>query len=229
MLGFWYSFYLIYLKDTKDDIRSPYSILINLLFSTILAAFYSYSLNLHIFKELPNFEGVILASLFISAVLYQSASSKSELESGAIKIINMSRLEPAGVYLAKVIVHFQSQIVFILYTIPIYYFFLKNNEDINFNQVLILFIVMFVCSLGLSSLITLIHKTSQNYSTQNILPIIILPSAFPLLLFALRFLEIANKSNSLLSIKIEYYSLLFAPVLLYLSLGSLLYFYLNND
>ncbi len=230
LLGFWPSLYLVYKKDIKTEYRSPQGLLFLFLFATVLAAIYSYSLRADVFKEVANFDGVLLATLFFSATLYQSPSMQAESEAGAQRILNMSRIDFMGVYFAKVLIQFQNQLLFIIYCVPMYYLFLKGGHDYGEVHLYFLFITMIFCSLGLSALYTLFQRATYSASLKNnFLPILLLPTALPLLLFGLRFLELTRNLASFRKLNFEYYILLIIPSVLCLSIGSLLYFYVSKD
>ena len=224
-LGFWQSLFLIYVKDTKSEWRSPFFLFSSFLFSIIIVTIYSHAIDPAVFKDTKNFDGILLVTLFFSATLSNLSAFRSETEEGALHIINMSVLDTSGIYLAKLLVHWKSQMMLIIVSIPIYFLFLKGNLEKLWGTGFYLLICLAMCSLSLASLAVLISHISQekNFQIGLIMPLLLLPASIPVLLLGLSFLTEARKQLSLTEISFEHYLLLLAPVGLYGGIGSLLY------
>ena len=226
---FWRSLALVYAKDTRSEWRSPFAFLSTLLFAVILAAVYNYALEPALFRKARNFEAMLLASLFFSATLSNLASFRSETETGASRIMNMSFLDPIGIYFAKFLVHWQRQLLFIVLCVPIYSFFLLGSLDLNGEPYLPLLFCLALSALSLAALgVLLSYLSLERIFKASLMPLLLLPAAIPVLLFALNFLDKARQS-SLQDIALIHYLLLMAPAGLYAGLGSLLYAQLSFE
>ena len=223
-ISFVRSFFLIYTKDLKSEYRNPFGLFCALLFAAILAMVYSYALKPTVFREPQNFEGMLLASLFFSSTLSSLASFRSETEAGALRIMNMSCLDPSAVYFAKFLLHWQKQLLFIVLCIPIYSLFLLGSLDLSKESYFALLLCLALSALSLAALGTLMSYLSlESTSKANLMPLLLLPTALPVLLFALNFLSEARQSASFQNIALIHYLLLIAPAGLYAGLGSILY------
>ena len=233
-LGFCLSLLLIYKKDSLGQYRRPLGLVSSLLFSIILATLYSYALKTKVFFDQQNFEGIVLASLFFSSTLTASQSLGSEREFGALRILNMSFLDPAGVYIGKVIAHWQSQLIFIGVCLPIYFLLLLGTSP---SQLLnathswsALFIGLSLSALSLSALAVLLSYVSLEKSLQSLfMPLLLLPLSLPILILSLHFLGQAGRAESLFDIELGQYLILIAPFGLYAGTGALVYFKLVVD
>ncbi len=237
-MGFFKTLFCIYRKDSLSEWRNPVSFLTSLLFAMILASVYSYAIHPDVFLYRRNFEGILLATLFFSSTLYSSQSLRSELEAGALRIMNMSLLDPSGVYFAKVIVRWQNQVLFLFFCLPVYFLFLQGGREItmgephsNFQERwLLLLTCLSICAFSLSALGTLFAYISVDSNIRSILlPILLLPVSMPIFIFAIEFLEDNQNFTSLFQIPFKSYLTLIAPAGLYGGIGSLFYFRLVSD
>ena len=222
MRSFWRSLYLVYAKDLKSEWRKPFSFFSSLLFASVLAMIYSYSLEAEVFQKAQNFQGMLLASLFFSSTLSALASSRSEIEGGALGVINMSFLDPLGIYFAKLLLHWHKQLLFILLCVPIYSLFLQSGSlDLKNEAPLSLFLCLAFSALSLSSLASLMPYLSLGMTQKAELnALLLLPAAVPVLLFAMNFLAEGSRDSSS-SLEIRDCLLLLAPAGIYAGLGSL--------
>ncbi len=122
-IGFFRSFHVVYKKDSRQLLRSSASLFSALLFAVLLAALYRYAFSQVSFAQMQHLGGALLASLLLANHLLSSQSFRSEQEAGALHIMNMSSLDPAGVYCAKLLSHWQCQLLFLFLCLPTYLFF----------------------------------------------------------------------------------------------------------
>ena len=229
-MSFRASLFWIYHKDSRHLWRRPWHLLSAILFAFILAVLYGYAIQRDVFLKQFNFDGIMLCSLFIANTLLSGQSFAAESETQALRIMHMSALEPSAIYLGKLIVHWQSQLLFISVSLPLYFLLLQGQLPTSTALWLPLFICLTLCALSLAALGTLIAAAAQGVGAQVLLlPVLLLPQTIPILLFASQFMAQARQLTSWSELSWAYYLTLLAPAMLYTALGSWLYFHLADD
>ena len=234
-LGFWVGVFLVWQKDTRYFLRHPFHLLGAILFSLILAVVYSYSIEREVFFRQFNFDGIMLSTLFFANTLLASQSFYAEGEGQVLRILHISALDAGSIYTGKLIAYWQSQLLFILICIPVYFLLLQGRLlawEKDYDLYLPLLICLSICALSLAALGTLLAAAAQGSRLQALLlPLLLLPSTIPVLLLGSQFLSKVRFLGSLNELSLSYYLSLLAPALLYVALGNILYFHLvdSND
>ena len=232
-LGFWEGLWYIYEKDFQSEWSRPIAFCSSLIFSTILAALYSYALDTSLLIQVMSICGLLLASLIFASTLSTTQRFTDELEHGALKIIYWSSLDPFSIYLAKLIAHWQSLLFLGLCCTPIYFLFLRGSfVDFQAHPSLLplLLLALACCSLSLAALSLVMGYLSMHKATKAlVLPLVLLPVSLPIFLFALQFLDINKSLPSCWDIPWYSYAVLVAPTLIYSSLSYLLYLHVSKE
>ena len=229
--GFWSSFFCIYKKDIYLGWSEPSGFLYSCIFAAVLAVIYAYALDPLVYQNARNFDGILFTSLFFSACTTSLRSINAETEAGALRPISMSLLDPAGIYLGKVVAHWQGQLGFILLYVPLYFLFLRGILPDSGRDLLLYFFCLGISSFSLSACGILLSFVCQKTRLKDgLMPLLVLPAVIPVLIFSLRFLAQGRLlEEALWKIPPQYYLILLAPAALYASIGSLLYFHLTAD
>ncbi len=228
--GFWSSFFCIYQKDTYLEWTEPSGFLYSCIFAAVLAVIYAYGLDTLIYHDPRNFDGILFISLFFSACTTSLRSISAETEAGALRPMSMSLLDPAGIYLGKVVAHWQGQFIFILLYVPLYCLFLKGILPSLGKELLLYLFCLGISSFSLSACGILLSLVCQRTRLKDgLMPLLVLPAVIPVLIFSLRFLAQGRLVEAFWKIPLQHYLILLAPAALYASIGSLLYFHLSAD
>ena len=223
--GFWETCWRIYKKDTILEWKSPAGILSVILFAFILAALYNYAMEADVFRNRRNLNGVMMATLFFSAVMLAGRNIQQEREGGALRVMLISPADPAGYFMGKVAALWQLQTAFILIYVPIYHFLLLGRIP-GGSDLVGPFLTLALSALSLSALgILLSYIASGNRLREIILPLLLMPAALPVFMLATDALGRNPKEGASLGA----YLILAGPAVIFCSLGCLLYHTLSAD
>ncbi len=227
MPAFWSSLVSSFQKDLLLEWRSPGTFLTALLFSLVLATLYAYTLEAQVFFSLRNLDGLLLATLFFASVLLSSHNSTAEREADALRIIAMSPVDPAGLYIGKMLALWHTQLIFLLLYMPLYYLLLQGGFPQEFSFYLAPLFCLSLAALSLAALgVFLAPFSAGNRIRDILLPLLMLPTALPVLMVTVTLLSQCRQAGGLEGLSLQNILTPLAMALLYGVVGANFYFFM---
>lgn len=180
--GFFKAALAILRKDLRAEIRSFELVSAMLLFTLLSVLVFSFALELDANARSSTVSGVLWVTLVFAAILGLNRSMASEREQGNLDAMMLAPIPRSAIYLGKMLANFLFtfavgavliSITAILYNLPLLKPAMLSTLALGI--------------LGLTSIGTLLAAmTAQTRSRETLLPIILLPTALPVLLAVVR-------------------------------------------
>ncbi|MBL8021533.1 MAG: heme exporter protein CcmB [Leptospirales bacterium] len=213
----------VYGLELRLEWRNRARILAIFVFAVILSVLYHYSLEEVFFKSGRNLIGSSLTTLFFASMLLTGWGSDSQ-DTLTFKILFLSPLDPAAIYLARVLMRWQILALLLAMYLPINAILLTGSlPGLN---ILPQWAVLTTTASSLAALGTLFNSMITQRGRGLLLPLLFLPAAIPVLILSSGSLDQLTRSDSSQLLAI---ASMLAPGILYCSLGALLFSYLNDE
>ena len=213
-------------KDFISEFRSRDMFISMFTFSLIII--FVFNLVLDLTSNIKNLvsPAVLWMTFLFSGSIGLSRSYSLEKESGAIKGILLAPVDRSLIYLGKCLSNLIFLLIVEIITIPIFIILFNYNFDL---KILNIFIVIFLGTIGFSTVGTLFSAISLNTSLREVLlPILYFPIIIPVLLNAVRITSSILSGGSL-SENSASLQVLLAFDIIFLSAGILLYEYIIEE
>lgn len=172
----------IFRKDLRAETRSFELISVMLLFTLLSVLVFSFALELDRLTLESVVSGVLWVTITFAAILGLNRSLASEREQGNLDAMMMSPIDRSAIFAGKMLANFVFSLTVGLLLLPL--------MAILYNLPLIglpMLVTLFLGTLGFASIGTLLAAMAvQTRSREALLPIIMLPTALPVLLSVVR-------------------------------------------
>ncbi|MCE9597748.1 MAG: heme exporter protein CcmB [Spirochaetia bacterium] len=213
----------IYGLELRMEWRNRARVLAIFVFAIILSVLYHYTVEEIFFKSARNLVGSSLTTLFFASMLLTGWGSDSQ-DTLTFKILFLSPLDPAGIYLARVLIRWQILSILVGVYLPLNSILLTGF--LPQFEMIAQWCLLATTALSLAALGTLFNAMITQRGRGILLPLLFLPAAIPVLILASGSLDqlTLEEASPLLSA-----GAMLAPGILYCSLGALLFSYLNDE
>lgn len=208
-------------KDLRAEFRSRELISAMALFTILSVLIFSFALELDRQARQEVVSGVLWVTLEFASILGLNRSLAGEREQGSMDAMLIAPIDRTTIYVGKFFANFVFTLAMGLLLLPMMTIF----YNINMTQPLML-LTLVLGALGLSSLGTLLATmTVQTRTRETLLPIVMLPTALPVLLTVVR------ASSGILTDQVEptWFGTLIVINVLFIGLGILLFEYVVED
>lgn len=172
----------IFRKDLRAELRSFELISGMLLFTLMSVLVFSFALELDREARSSVVSGILWVTLVFAAILGLNRSMASEREQGSMDAMLLAPVDRSSIYLGKMLANFLFTLIVGLCLIPLAA--LLYNLPL-FKPAMLLTLIL--GALGFTSIGTLLAAmTVQTRSRETLLPIVLLPTALPVLLSVVR-------------------------------------------
>lgn len=169
-------------KDLRAEFRSRELFSAMLVFSALMIVIFNFALELDVKVRQSVTAGVLWSTFAFAGTLGLNRSMAIEKDRGCLDGLLLAPVDRSAIYFGKVISNLIFMLIVEVITVPAYSFLYNINLFIPG-----LLLIILLGSIGYAAVGTLLAAMSTQTRTQDILlPILLLPVAFPLLLAAIR-------------------------------------------
>lgn len=208
-------------KDLRAEMRSRELVNTMVLFAFLSVLVFSFALELDLTARREVVSGVLWVTILFASILGLNRSMTIEREQGGLDAMMLAPVDRAALYFGKTTGNFIFTLLVGLVLLPV----MTLLYNITLVQPL-MFITLILGALGLAAVGTLLATmTAQTRARETLLPIIMLPTALPVLLTVVR------ASAGIMDGQVDYgWIVTLAMIdLMYLTLGLLLFEYVIED
>ncbi|GAB4521312.1 MAG: heme exporter protein CcmB [Anaerolineae bacterium] len=208
-------------KDLRAELRSRELVSAMALFTLLSVLVFSFALSLDRSARRELVSGVLWVTLLFASILGLNRSLAGEREQGSMDAMLIAPIDRTAIYLGKFVANYLFIVAMGVLLLPMMTVF----YNINMTQPLMI-LTLLLGAFGLSALGTLLATmTVQTRTRETLLPIVMLPTALPILL------TVVNASSGILMDEVEptWFITLMVVDALFLALGILLFEYVVED
>lgn len=228
--GFSRTLIQIYRKEVILEWRNPSGLVTVFIFSLVLAALFHFAMAEGVFDRRRNLQGAILVVLFFSSTIITGRNLHRDREWGALKITLLAPLDPAGLFLGKVLALWQIHALLALVFVPLLTILLSGRLPASGSELIITILLLLPASLSLAALGTVFsYLSSASRLREFLLPVLLLPFSLPVLMLAAQALRRAVPPKTAPILILSDLLIQLAPAAIFCSLGSLVFTTLAAD
>lgn len=205
--------------------RSRGRILAIFAFAILASVIAHYTLDPVLLREPRNLAGSALSTLFFASLLLSGWAADAQ-DASAYKLLLISPLDPAALYLARLVARWSALCAISIFYIPANSVLLTGNFP-GLEQAAAQLAVLTQVAWTLAALGSLFSAMLDQRGRGIALPILILPASVPALVLASGSLELAFQSQ--IQFTGAGLAAMVAPAVLYSTVGTLLFPYLYED
>lgn len=228
--GFGRTLVQIYRKELLLEWRNPAGSVTVFIFSLVVAALFHFAMDERVFDRQRNLQGALLVLLFFSSTIITGRNLHRDREWGALKITLLAPLDPAGLFLGKVLALWQIHVLFALVFVPFVTILLGGRLPESPAEPTITFLHLLPPALSLAALGTIFsYLSSTSRLREFLLPVLLLPFSLPVLMLTAQALHRANPVRTAPLLIWSDLLIQLAPAIIFCSLGSLVFTTLAAD
>jgi len=193
-------------------------------FAVVLSVIYHYAMEPLFFRAPRNLAGSSITTLFFATMLLTGWGSDST-DTNSFKILILSPIDTAGVFFGRLLIRWQVLTFLLVAYIPLNTILLTGSPPrpgAAYELALLVFTALSLAALG-----TLLTSMVAQRGRGILLPLLLLPSAIPVLVFASYGLD--QLADPELTFSILPAVSMISPAILYCSLGGLLFPFLHDE
>lgn len=218
---FFRAMFAVIRKDLRAELRSRELVNAMGLFALLSVLVFSFALELHRDTRMEVIGGVLWVTLVFASILGLNRSLATELDQGSLDAMLMAPVDRTAVFMGKLAGNFLFVFVIGLILLPL----MTVLYNVSLMEPLML-LVIFLGTLGFATIGTLLATmTAQTRTRETLLPLVMMPTALPILLLVVR----ASRGIILDDVQMASFLTLAAVDVMYLALCTLLFEFVIDD